>query len=211
MSVTPLATTSQPPLIRTFEGDILSSVKSGDLSQIKLVSKEMDANNIVYGAADSIDNNRKILVFASIAFLFILLGAGAAYYYFYIYKKPAPAVVKIEEKKYYAADVWKNAPSNIQDNTDIATSTENYILLKVTNFDNLYNYILNNENIFISLAKNKFEYNNLEKFTDFEIDNQNIRIADGETGPFLYGFVGKNYLLITSSVQGWINKSKELR
>ena len=201
------------PIIRTFEGDILNAVRDDNISKISTLSRQLDSVNdsAIYDAANSMDRKKKMIKITLFTlFVLLILGAGASYYYFKVYKKPAPIIVA-EIKKYYVKDVWTSAPFTFIQNTDTATSTDSSITANVKDFDALYYYSLNNEEVFKSLAKEKFGYNSLEKFVDISVENQDLRIADGELGAFVYGFVGKNYFLATNNLAEWIKISKTLK
>ena len=201
------------PVIRTFEGDILNAVRDDNISKISTLSRQLDSVNdsAVYDAANSMDRKKKMITITlSTLFVLLILGAGASYYYFKVYKKPVPVVVA-EVKKYYIKDMWTSAPFTFIQNTDTATSTDSSVLADVKDFDALYYYSLNDEEIFKSLAKEKFGYNSLEKSVDISVENQDLRIADGELGAFVYGFVGKKHFLATNNLAEWIKISKTLK
>ncbi len=202
------------PVIRTLESDILGAVQNKEIDQISTLSKQLDSQDElsqVQSAALEMDNNKKYKVLF-LLFLLIALAGGGAYYYVFLYKKATPkAVVQQEVKKYYVKDVWPEAGQAIVRSTADSTSTDKAVIMLVKDFDVLYSDVLSDENIFQSIAKNKFGYGTLEKFVDLSIGNQKLRIADAGSGALVYGFVDKKYLLLTGSIGDWLRISTPLK
>jgi hypothetical protein len=203
------------PMIRTMSSDITTVADSQSIDKLKLISAQMDANNSFASAnisevAQSIDNKKRIILISSILLIVLFLFSAAGYYYFVIMPRqniqPVPVV---NVKTYNIRDFWPSASSFLLDNTGQATATADYILIEVKNFDSLYAYVINSENVFKNLAKERFGYEELGQFADVSISNQDLRIADGIAGPLVYGFIDKKYLLISNSLNTWIEKSQK--
>lgn len=199
------------PVIRTFEHDLIRGVKDGNITGQNILSRELDSQSEVFRVAENIENKKKITVFISMTFLiFSLSGAAFGYYYFFIYEKPVIAE-EVKVKEYFIKDVWTLAPNTIIETTGSSTSTKDSIIIKIKDFDTLYPYLLNNESSLNSLAKNFFKYNSINKFSDLNIENNDLRISDGENGPIIYGYYKKDYLIITNSIQNFIKIIKSLK
>lgn len=197
------------PVIRTFENDILDNVKNGNINTTNMLARELDNTtftaNDIYGEALKLERKRRIMKISAGVFAFLLL-VGAFGYYYYVLTKPKPTVVtEVPVKKYYVADYFKNPTPKLIDYTGEATTTENLnnkiLIINIKNFDNLYYYILNNESILSDVAKKYFNYVYISDFSDASIENIDLRISDGETGPMVYGFAGREHFLISNNIE----------
>jgi hypothetical protein len=119
---------------------------------------------------------------------------------------------KTDAPKYTILDVWNDPESKKIFNYDTeATSTDEVIVVKIKNFEYIYKAILEDEKVFTWLAKNKYSYFKMGPFSDTTVQNINMRVADGETGPFVYGYVDQNYLIIANSISSYIKTYKSLK
>lgn len=208
---------NQIPVIRTFEDDILDQVRSGNIDQRKVLVDELDSRPFeqstdIYAAAEQVERKKKIIIISSIILgLLILFGGGFVYYYYnYIRVVPQP-VVEVPVKVYTVADIWTNPTTQLISYTSTATTTESSIIVSIKDFNALYYYVLNNENIFNDVARNKFHYNSVDKFSDISVQNNDLRIADGESGPLVYGFVDKKFLVISNSLESWLKTADSVK
>ncbi len=198
------------PLIRTFETDLLEQVKTGEISKLSVMAGEMNKGVDIQSMVDNTNQKKKFILIFSFAFLFLALCVGG--YYYYLSTKVIP-VVKVEIKKYFIYDVW---PGTLKDdtlrlNTGEATSTSDIVVINVGNFEKIYPYIIKNENKLKSLAEDKYGYTNMGDFEDTTIENIDMRIADGNEGPIIYGYVDKRKLLISDDIGKYIAEYKLLK
>jgi len=200
------------PIIHTLESDTHEMLETQKLDSVQIASKQFVENDLS-GVTASVavqDNNRassyNFMMYAIMSILVFTIGTAS---YFYIFKKdPVVEAVIIPVKIYTVADVWPEARERLETNTGAATSTENHVVININNFDNVYAYLIQNEAIFNTIAKNKFNMETLSEFGDVNVKNNDVRIADGGIGPLVYGYVGQKYLIIANSVDEWI-KTKE--
>lgn len=199
------------PVIHTMESDVYDNIRKDNINKIKILSGQMDTSGNTF-EADNVIKRKRLIVIAGVA-IFLLLISGAAAYYFLVYKKPVIIEeVKVEAPKYTVLDVWNDPISKkLFSYTSEATSTDDSIVIRISNFDNLYQAILEDENVFKGLAKNKFKYFNLSTFNDVSIKNINMRVADGESGAFVYGYYKKDYIIITSSINRFVEIYESLK
>ncbi len=198
------------PLIRTFEVDLLEQVKAGEVSKLSIIAGEMDKGINIQSVADNTNKKRKYILIFVCFFIFAAMCAGG--YYYYLMTKVVP-VVKIDVKKYFIYDVW---PGTLKDDTlrlgtGEATSTVDTTIININNFESIYPYIIENEDKLRSLAEDKYGYTNVGDFEDTTIENIDMRIADGNEGPVIYGYVDKKRLLISNDIGKYITKYKLLK
>lgn len=199
------------PTIRTLEGDMIGVLNRNELNRSDILAKELDRPGAsqIQDAVEDIDRKKKIVTIV-FAMILLLAAIGAGIYVFYP-KKQIVTQVKAPEKVYTIKDIWQAAPLTIVNNTTEATSTDDYVVVNVKDFNNVYYFMLNNEELLSSLAKDKFGYEQLESFSDISVNNQDLRIADGATGPLVYGYVGKGKLLISNSLKGWLDQAENFK
>jgi hypothetical protein len=199
------------PLIKTFEGEQVEH--NNTLHAIISDNKEELRDNgvNVMSVADKTKANKKILLII-LATLFLLTAVVVGYFYYKHVNRPLPVVVP-QIKKYFIGDVWKsvNKDTLLKESTNEATSTEDIIIINISSFEKLYPYLLKNEDKFEGLAQDNFKYTNLGQFQDATIENIDMRIADCNEGPIVYGYVNKDKLLISNDIGKYIKTYKSLK
>ena len=200
------------PIIHTYQSDAYAAIKEKSLDALHISANEMDSQknivkDITQSTADS--KRREILIFVISFFIIVILGV-----FLYIKNRPQPLIVTPGDVKYFTVhDTWPqigdmlDAYTNIK--TDSSTSTDNYLIINITDFTGLYSYMLHNEYIFNDIANDKFKLGKLSEFKDVTIENHDLRIADGESGAMVYGYVGTAKLIIANSIINWIAASKK--
>jgi hypothetical protein len=198
------------PLVKTFESDIMQGVKDGSISKLSIIKGEMDNGVSALSVTDKSKNTKKILLVIFILIFLIAAGAGGYFYYFYINK---PIAAEVQLKRYFIGDVWPgtNTDTLLKENTKDATSTESSLVIDLLNFEKVYPYLLKNENKFENIAKNNFKYSKLGDFQDAIIENIDMRIADCKEGAIIYGYVGKDKLVIANDIGVYIKVYKSLK
>lgn len=182
----------EAPVIHTLESDTFDMLQNPLASNLA-IAEEANAERI-----------KKVRVIIGIGML-VLLIALSLYMYFAFVKKPAPVVAVIEPPRIYKlVDVLPELNSNLSMYTNLATSTENSVVIDVVIFDNVYAYIIQNEKQFGQIVGKRFGLGNMSEFTDINIQNNDVRIADGETGVIVYGYMEQKKLIIANSVEEWI-------
>ena len=191
-------------IIHTYESDAYAAIKNKKLDGIHIHALETDNKNGIEGNIN-IENVEllKKRIFIAVGFiLFCILSYTG--FYFYTKPKPVPVVV-VPAKVYTVHDTWPQAGNVLDNYTDYSTSTDIYIIVHVSDFDNMYSYILQNEPIFIALAREKFKLETLGAFKDVSVKNYDLRIADGSTGPLVYGYKNRDLLIISNSIENWLS------
>jgi hypothetical protein len=162
------------------------------------------ASNLAIAEEANAERIKNIRVIIAIGML-VLLVTLCLYVYFAFVKKPAPVAVVVEPPRVYKlVDVLPEFNSILSTYTNLATSTKNNIIIDVVNFDHVYAYIIQNEKQFGQVIGEKFELGDVSEFTDINIQNNDVRIADGETGVIVYGYVEQKKLVIANSVEEWL-------
>jgi flagellar basal body-associated protein FliL len=200
------------PIIHTMESDSYDNIRKGNIDKIKILSGQMDTSQNSF-AANGFVGNKKMLIISLIAALSFISIAGAGLFYFFVYKKPvAVEEVKLETPKYTILDVWNDPQAqSIFSNTTEATSTQDSITIKIDDFDPVYKAILSDETIFANLARSKFKFYQLGSFSDLSVKDIKMRVSDGESGAFVYGYVDKNYMIMASSVSRFLELYNSLK
>ncbi len=190
-------------VIHTYESDAYAAIKNKKLDGIHIHALETDSKN---GIAENIvvENNqnlkKKIIILAGT--IFTLLAIVVVVYF---YTRPKPVVVINAPAKIYTVyDTWPQIGTALDSYTDYSTSTDTYIKIHISDFDSMYAYIINNEAVFTALAREKWSLGMLGAFKDVSVQNHDLRIADGSTGPVVYGYAGKENLIIANSVENWV-------
>lgn len=203
------------PIIRTLESDILDQVKAGELDQRKILTEQLDSKPLyggdIYAAADKVAKRKKIILYSSLVLTILLVVGGILFYNYWSNLKNQTPTAEVPIKKYTVNDIWINPPIQLVNYTGEATTTKDSIIVKIKDFNSLYYYSLNNETIFNQVAKDLYNYNTLGNFSDISIENNDLRIADGGNGPLVYGFLDKNYLIVSNGIDSWIRESKDLK
>jgi hypothetical protein len=201
------------PLIKTFENDISNQIKNNDLSRLDIKSRELSGNSHIISLAENTKSKTKYF-YIFIALLSLILIAISSYFgYEYYLKSKKVEPIKIEVKRFFINDVWPSTSRDqvLKTNTSDATSTNDYIVVDIVNFEKVYSYLLQNENKIEGIAKGKFSYSNLGDFQDATVENIDMRIADCTEGTIIYGYVDKNKLLIANDLGKYIKEYKKLR
>lgn len=175
------------PVIHTLESDTFNMMENTSVSQDTSADK---AKKI------------RILIAFGLAILFSLLSVYL-YFAFIKNKKPAQEAI-IPVREYKLVDVLPEFNSKLSSYTDLATSTEDSMIIDLLNFDNVYAFILQNEKWFGDVVGRRFELGNVSEFADIKIQNNDLRIADGESGPIVYGYVDQKKLIIAKSIELWL-------
>jgi hypothetical protein len=182
----------EAPVIHTLESDTFDMLQNPLASNLAIAE---EAN------AERIKNIRVVIAIG----MLVLLVTLCLYVYFAFVKKPAPVAVVVEPPRVYKlVDVLPEFNSILSTYTNLATSTKNNIVIDVVNFDHVYAYIIQNEKQFGQVIGEKFELGDVSEFTDINIQNNDVRIADGETGVIVYGYVEQKKLVIANSVEEWL-------
>jgi hypothetical protein len=182
----------EAPVIHTLESDTFDMLQNPLASNLAIAE---EAN------AERIKNIRVVIAIG----MLVLLVTLCLYVYFAFVKKPAPVAVVVEPPRVYKlVDVLPEFNSILSTYTNLATSTKNNIIIDVVNFDHVYAYIIQNEKQFGQVIGEKFELGDVSEFTDINIQNNDVRIADGETGVIVYGYVEQKKLVIANSVEEWL-------
>jgi hypothetical protein len=180
------------PTIHTLESDTIDMLQNPLASNLA-IAEEANAERI-----------KKIRVIIAIG-MSVLLIALSLYMYFAFVKKPVPVAAVVEPPRIYKlVDVLPELNSNLSTYTNLATSTENSMAIDIVTFDNIYGYILQNEKYFGQIVGKRFGLGNISEFTDINIQNNDVRIADGETGVIVYGYIEQKKLVIANSVEEWL-------
>lgn len=205
------------PTIRTFDGDILNAVKSQHLDEKSILSQELDKTDIIQAAVANQQTKRKLTSLMLILLIIISLTTLAGVYYYYSNSRIKSLAIEedLQSKRsqiriYKLEEIWADVPDQIKNNVSAATSTDSSVLVKISNFDELYPFLLNNEASLITLAINKFGYVSLDTFSDFPVENNDLRIADAGTGPLVYGFIDKDFLIISNSIREWLKAKQSI-
>lgn len=175
------------PVIHTLESDTFNMMENTSVSQ-----------------DTSADKAKKIRILIAFG-LAILLSLLSVYLYFTFIKNKKPvqeAIIPVRE--YKLVDVLPEFNSKLSSYTDLATSTEDSMIIDLLNFDNVYAFILQNEKWFGDVVGRRFELGNVSEFADIKIQNNDLRIADGESGPIVYGYVDQKKLIIAKSIELWL-------
>ena len=175
------------PVIHTLESDTFNMMENASVSQ-----------------DTSADKAKKIRILIAFG-LAILLSLLSVYLYFAFIKNKKPvqeAIIPVRE--YKLVDVLPEFNSKLSSYTDLATSTEDSMIIDLLNFDNVYAFILQNEKWFGDVVGRRFELGNVSEFADIKIQNNDLRIADGESGPIVYGYVDQKKLIIAKSIEKWL-------
>ncbi len=181
---------SSTPIIHTLESDTLGMIQNIPASYSS--------------PEDNVVRTKKILMIIAIGML-VLFCALSAYLYFTFIKKPTPVVEIINPPRIYKlVDVLPEFNSKLSTYTNLATSTESSIIVDIVTFDNVYAYLIQNESTFGQILASKFNLGSVSEFTDINIQNNDVRIADGETGLIVYGYVEQKKLIITTSIEEWL-------
>ncbi len=198
------------PLVKTFENDIMSSMNDGSVSKLSIISGEMDNGVSALSVADKAKKVKKILLITLGILFLIAMSVGGYFYYQYI-NRVVP--IAIEVKRYFIGDVWKgvNRDGTLRESTADATSTQDVVVINLLNFEKVYPYLLKNENKFESVALDNFKYTNLGDFQDATIENIDMRVADCNEGAIIYGYVGKDKLIIANDIGKYIKTYKTLK
>ncbi len=197
------------PVIHTLESDTFDMMQkekvSGIISNTKpFVNSSIYVNGVSLAEGDSIARTKNIRIIIA-TFMLVLLAILSTYIYFaFIKKPPLVAEIKVSPRVYKLVDVLPELNSRLSEYTDLATSTDSSMVIDLVNFDNVYAYILQNESTFGQIVSSKFNLGDVSGFTDINIQNNDVRIAGGETGPIVYGYVEQKKLIITSSVEEWL-------
>jgi hypothetical protein len=191
-------------IIHTYESDAYAAIKNKKLDSLHIHALETDTKNGIEGDIALGNNNdykKGVILIAGFIFVCVLIITG-----YYFYNKPVPTpVVVVPVKQYTIHDTWPQIGNVLDNYTDYSTSTDTYIIIHVTDFDNMYAYILQNEPVFIALARDRFQLNTLGAFKDVTVKNYDLRVADGYNGLLVYGYKNKQLLIISNSVEGWLS------
>lgn len=200
---------SVTPIIHTLESDTLNMMQNQTLSGVPVATKQIVntpiyTNNISVASEANADRIKKIRVMLAVLML-VLLTLLSTYIYFAFIKKPAPVPEIINPPRVYKlVDVLPELNSRLSMYTNLATSTESSMVIDLVIFDNVYSYIIQNEKEFGQIVASRFDLGAVSEFTDINIQNNDVRIADGETGPIVYGYVEQKKLIITTSIEEWL-------
>ncbi len=197
------------PIIHTLESDtfdMMQKEKDGTVTANTkpFVNSPIYLNGVSIAEQERVARIKKIRIMLA-TFMLVVLAILSTYIYFAFIKKPA-SVIEITNppRVYRLVDVLPELSEKLALHTDLATSTDSSIIINIVDFDNVYAYLIQNESTFGQIVANKFNLGGVSGFTDINIQNNDVRIADGETGPIVYGYVEQKKLIITSSVEEWL-------
>jgi hypothetical protein len=216
VALSPQDSANKIPLIKTFQSDLM---EGGDATKLSQMQNNISQSYNIQSVADNLKTRKKIMVIAASILALLLIIGGGVYYYMYTQKKAAEEKVAAELKKsqqikrYYISDVWPEVSRDalLKENTGEATSTKDVIVINVKNFEKVYDYLIDNEKKMTGLATGKFDYTNLGDFQDATIENIDMRIADCNEGPVVYGYVDKDKLIITNDIDRYIKNYKAVK
>lgn len=185
-------------------------MNDGSVSKLSIISGEMDNGVSVLSVADKAKKLKKILLI-TFGVLFLVAASVGGYFYYQYVNKPVPVVIEV--KRYFIGDVWKGVSRDgtLRESTADATSTADIIIIDLVNFEKVYPYLLKNENKFESVATDNFKYTNLGDFQDATIENIDMRVADCNEGAIIYGYAGKDKLIITNDIGKYIKTYKTFK
>ncbi len=197
------------PIIHTLESDtfdMMQKEKDGGVTANTkpFVNSSIYLNGVSMAEQENIARIKKIRIMLA-TFMLVLLAILSTYLYFAFVKKPAPVTDIVNPPRIYKlVDVLPELNSRLSMYTNLATSTENSIVIDLVIFDNVYSFLIQNEKEFGQIVGQRFGLGNISEFTDINIQNNDVRIADGETGSIVYGYVEQKKLIITSSIEEWL-------
>jgi flagellar basal body-associated protein FliL len=231
----PKSVPSGIPVIHTLESDadelIKSHTEEGDhLGVYKRLSQDVGTQSEIQQQLQSQDRKSSLLMWLLMFSVLFAIAGGLAYYYFtYITKKPSTTtnnVTSIPTNNSSVVNsnnspkdvipnlntnptntltsVWPAAAEVIGRYTGDVSKTDKHILIEVKSFDYVYANLIQNESLLAEAGKS-LGYDMVGEFRDTSINNIDLRVADANTGALIYGYINQNKLLISNSLQDWMD------
>ena len=202
------------PVIHTLESDMQQFSNNNEASPVMAAQQQLDQRLIP--AVDDTSTSKWKVLFRIMLIVLVLIVAA-----FVAYKLTTSGADKNTSsnknntdantqnqvpkiKTYTVSDVWPGMVTELSSSTGEATSTNDFVVITITDFKTTYDAVTNNEDRVSELAQEYFGIAELSKFTTQPINNIELHVADGGSKIMVYGYVGEKYLLFTDSIANWM-------
>lgn len=190
------------PVIHTLESDMTEFSKNED-SPVLAAQQQLE-NRIIPDITDTSGSKWKVLI-RIVLVLIVLVVVGFAAYKLTVNKTAAPVaankpVVTNKAKLFTVSNVWPSMADTLASSTGEATSTNTFVIITITNFNDVYESVTQNEDKISDLATKYFDISELSAFSAQQLNNVELHVSDGGDKPLIYGYVGQKYLIFTTSI-----------
>lgn len=203
------------PKIETFEHDIVEEVQSKNTSIADLASYSGKLNN------NEKEKSRKInFILMTISILLIILSLVVIVVYLISSKNTSSTTQTVTENNQNKFQINEGSKNKIVTlfpnlNANVGMFISNFevtpfgYIVTLSDFRQVYAFIIKNENVFAEDAINSFAINpgeNITKndlvFKDITESNQNMRILEINGITIVYSWLNNEHLLISKSING---------